>query len=201
MKILYLLAMFVMMTIMASAQTSGGEITRKQKEGNNREQSSSPNKNIRINRFINGISLGNSTKQDVIKLLNSNGREYEISEHEITGNFDKITMIYSNGYIHYYGVTWDALAYKLFKNTVYQVSFIKRGDNNNESSNVLDFVKLRDYFLDIYGNYHQSSPEGVFFSDKVTSLFVHGGDSQKRKALFLDYFDYKVFNLLLSKMK
>ena len=186
--------MFVMMTIMASAQTSGGEIARKQKEGNNREQSSSPNKNIRIKRFINGISLGISTKQDVIKQLNNNGREYEVYEP-----IKDYTVIISNGNIHLYGVTWEAIAYKLFKSIVYQISFLKSGDNDNESGNVIDFVKLRDYFISIYGNYHESLPEGEHFSDKNTYLFIVGGDAKIRKDLSLHFADVKVYDMLLSK--
>ena len=170
MRILSLIALFVMMTIMASAQTRGGEIVRKPNNGQKRVEKVPEhlphNQNNGIVRTIDGITLCLSTKNDVVKFLKDRGRKYTIAEHE-----DNLTIVISNGDIVYNGFKWAAISYNLYNNVVYQISYLGRDDKTN---NLVNYQKMRDYYMTQYGNYHKSFPDGERFSDKFTYLTILG---------------------------
>ena len=180
---LFLMSMFVMAM---SAQTFGGEISRKRNKAHNTPSATYE----RISRDVDGITLGLSTKQDVIRQLKNRGRKYDINEP-----IDDYTVIISNGKATFQGVTWAAIAYKILNNKVYQISFLGRGGDDAGSTNdVVDYVKLRDYYASIYGKYHKSYTEGEHFSDKITYIFITGAKPQKE--LVLTFADVKIYDYL-----
>ena len=197
MKRIYYFCILFMFSLIASAQTKGGEVIRKNKVENNGRTTIQNNTlntaQTRIIRVIEGITLGSSTKEDIIKQLKNKGRKYDISED--SNNF---TVIISNGMIIYQNVAWSAIAYKLFNNIVYQISFLGSGNSAGSAKDVMEYVKLRDYYVSIYGKYHQSMPEGEHFEDKVTLLFIIGAEPHKE--LSLHFADAKIYQYMIKNV-
>lgn len=197
MKLITIILYFVTTSVMALAQTSGGEIVRKPNNGQKRVEKVPEllpyNQNNRIVRTIDGITLCLSTKNDVIKYLKNRGRKYTIAEHE-----DNLTIVISNGDIVYNGFKWAAIAYNLYNNVVYQISYLGGDDKTN---NLVSFQKMRDYYMNLYGNYHESFPDGERFSDKFTYLIILGEPYYNFSLHFADakLYEYMVKNVYKNK--
>ena len=189
MRILFLLALFVMMTIMASAQNRGGEVSRKPNTERNRSQkrqnavhnnTSIPYKGI--SRNLDGAILGKSTKQEIISHAKSKHLSCQFVE---SGN-----CLMASGDYTFGGISWSSVEYRFYKNVLWQVVFSKTGNGPSGSTIVFDYSNLRDGLLRKYKDYY--SPifsDDLSFSDNHTYIAVFGGKPEVNQKLQLRYTD------------
>lgn len=197
MRILFLIALFVMMTNMTSAQTKGGEINRKSKVENNKKQGNlsglnhgatqTPKNGIR--RTVDGITLGISTKQDVIAHLKSKNMPYKFIE----GN--NVLLSFKDN--SFGGVMWFAIYYRFSKNIVYKITYSKYANNNDVFNTNIDseFSALKNSLYDKYKPYKTEETykrllsNTILFDDAKTEIEIGKGYYQGSYLLNLVYTD------------
>lgn len=156
--IIFFLAFVVMA---ASAQTMGGEITRK---------SSSKLKGIERN--IDGVIIGLSTKEDVTRLLKTRKISYDL--HEPANNYN---VIVANGKFKYQGVEWQAVMYKLYENKVFVIVYIKGVDKDKINSLILTSASLNKAYSNKYKKYQMTTKPGIYqYQDPYTFITIELGE-------------------------
>ena len=168
----------VLAIITTSAQTMGGEVVRKPLK-----------KEKGIERNIDGIILGASTKEDVIKYLKAKKKSYDLQEPD-----DKFNFIWSDGTFTYKGVDWDAVAYYLYENRVSVVFYIKW---NKEKTNslIITEAKLNRLFADMYKKYQLMTRSGLcFYKDANSYIKIELGENYGE--LSLGFGDVKLSKIL-----
>ena len=185
------------MTIMASAQTSGGEVIRKPNTGDNmntRRQSSVHKRNSSnsfkgINRNINGFVLAKSTKQEVINLMKKNNLRYTEKEYG--------ECLEASGEYNFGGVSWSSIEFRFHHNILWQVVFSKTGNGPSGSTIVFDYSNLKEKLLLKYKEYY--SPvfaDDLSFSDNATYIAVFGGRPEVNQKLQLRYTDANILKII-----
>lgn len=129
-----------------------------------------------INRNIGGVCLGNSTKQDVLKYLNTENLSYQD-----LGNGD-IIKVYSD--YKFAGVYWDYVYYCFTNDKVYKVLFTLKSSAHSET-----FYKLKDMLANKYTQSKNlsSKQQDVFsLTDSSTTVIL---DNSHFKELRCEYKD------------
>lgn len=179
------------------AQTNGGEINRKSKVENHKNQNhhpgvrrgATPNSQNGIRRIVDGIILGISTKQDVIAHLKSKNMPYKFIE----GN----TVIMSFKDNSFGGVMWFAIYYRFSKNIVYKITYSKYANNNDVFNTNIDseFSALKNSLYNKYKPYKTEETykrllsNTILFDDAKTEIEIGKGYYQGSYLLNLVYTD------------
>lgn len=180
-----------------SAQTRGGEINRKPKVENNKRQSNhsgvhnrtSPTPQNGIRRSVDGITLGKSTKQDVIAHLKSKNMPYKFIE----GN--SVIMSFKDN--SFGGVMWFAIYYRFCKNIVYKITYSKYANNSDVFNSNIDseFSALNNSLYNKYKSYKAEETykrllsNTILFDDGITEIEIGKGYYQGSYLLNLVYTD------------
>ena len=197
MRKLSFIILFVTIAIIASAQTSGGQIVRKPKIDNSvdkRGQSKVPfysqiTQNG-INRNIDGVVLGMSTKQQVINRLKEKNMPYKYTE-----GGDVIMSFKDNTFG---GVMWFAIYYRFYKDIVFKVTFSKYANNSDVYNSNIDSEfsalkrslsnKYRSYYTDV--TYKRMFSNTILFNDEKTEIELGKGYFEGTYMMNLVYTDF-----------
>lgn len=198
MKILSLITMFVLTTIMGSAQSKGGEVSRKPKVNNNTIRNSGPSvrnnttsSQIWIKRSFDGIVLGKSTKQNVKDYFRSRNIKFE---NRIESGRQAIACFNE---IPFAGVTWTSLTFYFFNNIVSSISYSK--DDGPERKAIIDseHSQLTDRLTKKYKEcIIKSEPyKGLDYftvEDGKTTIQIQKGFIKDRYDLSITYWDFEL---------
>ena len=182
-----------------SAQSTGGEISRKSRVGNNvkkKQLSTGSNEktfNKGINRNINGIVLGKSTKQDVINYLKRNKIQYE---YDVIAGSPAISYFKN---VSFGGITWQFCSYSFLNNIVYEIGYTKAVRTNipketidTEHSFLMRELKrkYRDYSIN---NENRRGFEVHTIRDENTTITVEIGYENSTYLMSITYRDINLF--------
>ena len=197
MRILSLIVMFVILTITSSAQTRDGEINRKLKVENSKKQNNlsrahrgtTSTLQNGIRKVIDGITLGVSTKQDVIAHLKRRNMPYKYIE---AGN---VIMSFKDNVFG--GVMWFAIYYRFSKNIVYKITYSKHANNDDVFNSNIDseFSALSSSLYNKYKSYKAVETykrllsNTVLFDDGKTEIELGKGFYEGSYLLNLIYTD------------
>lgn len=189
--------MLVMMTIMASAQTSGGVITRQPKVENNKKQSNrlgvhhgtTQMSQNGIRRVVDGITLGVSKKQDVVAHLKRRNMPYKFIEG------DNVIMSLKDNVFG--GVMWFAIYYRFSKDIVYKITYSKYANNDDVFNTNIDseFSALSSSLFNKYQSfktvetYKRLLPNTILFDDGRTEIELGKGYFQSSYLMNIVYTD------------
>lgn len=201
MKRISLITMLVLITIMVSAQTKGGEINRKPKVENNKKQSyhsgvhrgTTPTSQNGIRRIVDGITLGKTTKQEVISILKKKGMKYSLQ------NINGIPIIEIDEYNTFGGNSWQHIFYYLYNNIVFQIDFSKEIKNGGDKTSIdLEYSNIEMSLIKKYGEYREkgSSDQDYYttvFNDKLTEVRMAKGNYQGYYHFSLSYCDLELY--------
>lgn len=147
MKRLSIITIFVLIAIGASAQSKGGEVSRKPNNAIRNSGSSVRNNTtssqILIKRSFDGIVLGKSTKQNVINYLKKRNIKYE---YKIASGVPTIHCFVE---IPFAGVTWTSMSFCFFNNIVSSIDYSKNDRTerkaiiDSEHSQITDRLKKK----------------------------------------------------------
>ena len=140
------------------------------------------NVDAQIIRTINGITLGKSTRRDVIRQFNHLGVYYQTEDGGLG----------ISGYgSFYFGQTeWQRVRYNFYRNIVYQICYEKIGYAAEGSTIVLEYAAIRDFLMKKYQRYYKPIwPNDLSFSDGRTNLHLGGGKPGVKQELYIWYTD------------
>ena len=135
-----------------------------------------------ITRTINGITLGKSTRQDVICYLNKKGISYRTEDGGL-GVAGYGSFIFGN-------TEWQRFQCNFYNNIVYQICCEKRGLASEGSTIVLEYSAIRKILMEKYAHYYKPIlPNDASFSDGKTNLHLGGGRPGAQQELYIMYTD------------
>ena len=134
-----------------------------------------------ITRTINGITLGKSTRQDVIRFLQKNNTNYQTVEGG--------SAIAGYGLLYFGQTEWNKVCFRFYKNLVFQICYEKRGLASEGSTIVLEYAAIRQILMKKYSRYYHPFPGSTSFSDGKTNLHLGGGTPGTTQEMYIWYTD------------
>ena len=136
--------------------------------------------NSQIKNQILGFTFGESTKNDVINYCKKDGRNYDTRENAV--HLSDVT---------FGGVKWERVSFGFYKDILFQVGFVKPGDELPQAVLEQDWKKLYETLKAKYSNYllpQENNKNNLIFCDEKIALMVKYDTS---------IFDSEVKDLLL----
>lgn len=144
--------------------------------------------NAQIRRNVDGVVLGVSTKQDVIRHLRSRNMPYELIEDG--------SVIRSFKDNNFAGVSWFIIFYRFYNNKVYRITYTKHANGYDVPNSLIDteFSLLQRNLLSKYQRYNTRNAPPLYqyttsFNDGKTGLQVGKGYYEGTYLLSLIYVD------------
>ncbi len=135
-----------------------------------------------ITRTINGITLGKSSRQDVISMLGRQGVNYR-TENGGLG-------IAAYGSFVFGQTEWQRVCYNFYNNIVYQICYEKRGNASENSTITLEYSAIRENLMRKYARYYSPLfPNDATFTDGRTNIHLGGGRPTIQQELYIWYTD------------
>ena len=134
--------------------------------------------NAQIRRIIDGVTLDQTTKQEVIMMFKNRHKAFQIQDNGQT--------VRSSERVKFAGITWDEVCYVFINEKVWKIVYLKSG--RQKYNEVLsDGSYLKQNLFNKYRSYYIPNSD-VDFSDGKTHIFFFFNLSENAPGLSLQYY-------------